>query len=1161
MPHTHTNRSGFALVIALGLMAFVLLLLLSITTLVQVETRSSQTQLHQMEAEQGALLGLQVALGELQKSMGPDQNISATAGILDTQPDSIKLDGLQHPYLTGIWQARNETLDQIPDYDQKQPFKKWLVSTRQPDKVEQQEFALNGVFEDPVILVGQTTAGADDDRVYAGRVPTPGGAFAWWVGDENCKGAMSPQDNNYRQSNLSIADLLASSMTPGSHGIKALEGYEDFPSNTDSTDRLVTRESLSLLAPDNTTPDEMFHHLSPYSQSVLANVTKGSLRKDLNLFLERSDVPWTSPWAKAEGNNSMPTAPSGPNEEIALSNPNEYDVLSWKSLHHWYSMHRQQLEDANELPLTAMSLLSPLDPVSNPGWNNGVIHIAPVLARMQMLLSYGVEKTTGPNAAGESEYELSMYSFPALTLWNPYNVAMKVDQWHVFLHTLPLEHTIKVNGELFLVDVPGNIDNTKYQWGWPDGHMKMGFGGQANTPSVYLKPGETKILTARSGQNQNARFYRMQTGARAWQPPSYVGGKHSLGTITGNDSDRITIETKSTEWETSGTSAGNFPTTFGFRCEQKGKHTGHDDRFLQQMFSGQVCWRREQGNPVTDVISEDNFPSKSLGELDDAPTPFIHLDVRLKTLDEVHLPNKTWLHNIPSEPYAAATSTKKHGSQGVDAATTFFAHPYTMSFEQKTTEEGLFQNVPFIGSSNTPSGQSRVVAHGIPMAPLTSLAQLQNLPQIPIERLNSNGYYMQNNAIGNSYASPGLAPTDIKENSFPFYLGQYLAGQGGDLASNTYPMNTHFINADYVIPHAPSAVIDRSYAANHLLFDDYFFSSMAAQEGIIFKKYGQEKSIRSLIEDFYTDGKPLPNAFYQPYLANQQSPDDLVNSLVSQAGEVLPDAHRLVAANLMVNGGFNINSTSVPAWTALLASSHLKRPVTMTGLEPESQLAGKFIVSRYGLTAGGAADNTNVQAAENKRWLGYRELTADEIRELATAIVKQVKMRGPFRSLAEFVNRRRSSDTDMALYGVLQAALEDSDVSINSNYRDNQITPADIQGTNYKFKEAALGPRYQGAPPYISQADILMPIAPIINARSDTFLIRAYGEARSSDGTKVLAKAWCEAVVQRVPDYIDSRDSADMAHDALTSEVNRQFGRKLRIKSFRWLSSEEINKS
>lgn len=40
--NTPENCQGFALVIALSLMAFVLLLLLSITTLVQVETQSAQ---------------------------------------------------------------------------------------------------------------------------------------------------------------------------------------------------------------------------------------------------------------------------------------------------------------------------------------------------------------------------------------------------------------------------------------------------------------------------------------------------------------------------------------------------------------------------------------------------------------------------------------------------------------------------------------------------------------------------------------------------------------------------------------------------------------------------------------------------------------------------------------------------------------------------------------------------------------------------------------------------------------------------------------------------------------------------------------------------------------------------------------------------------------
>jgi hypothetical protein len=67
-------------------MAFVLLLL-SITTLVQVETQGSQIQLQQMEAAQAALLGLQLALGELQKTAGPDQRVSATADLLSNDGD------------------------------------------------------------------------------------------------------------------------------------------------------------------------------------------------------------------------------------------------------------------------------------------------------------------------------------------------------------------------------------------------------------------------------------------------------------------------------------------------------------------------------------------------------------------------------------------------------------------------------------------------------------------------------------------------------------------------------------------------------------------------------------------------------------------------------------------------------------------------------------------------------------------------------------------------------------------------------------------------------------------------------------------------------------------------------------------------------------------
>jgi hypothetical protein len=76
-------------------------------------------------------------------------------------------------------------------------------------------------------------------------------------------------------------------------------------------------------------------------------------------------------------------------------------------------------------------------------------------------------------------------------------------------------------------------------------------------------------------------------------------------------------------------------------------------------------------------------------------------------------------------------------------------------------------------------------------------------------------------------------------------------------------------------------------------------------------------------------------------------------------------------------------------------------------------------------------------------------------------------------------------------------------------------------------------------------------------ARSDTFTIRCYGEARDASG-KRTASATCEAVIQRTPEWIDSADTADKLVTSLTSSNNKNFGRRFVIKSFRWLSSSEI---
>jgi hypothetical protein len=454
-----------------------------------------------------------------------------------------------------------------------------------------------------------------------------------------------------------------------------------------------------------------------------------------------------------------------------------------------------------------------------------------------------------------------------------------------------------------------------------------------------------------------------------------------------------------------------------------------------------------------------------------------------------------------------------------------------------------------MGSSYTPAGQRFIADREIPQVPLSSLSQLQNLPQHSMESMHWSGHLQQNHAIGNSYASPGVPSNKIKSNGWQFYLNPFTNHEGGNLSGQ----KVHY-GQWTTAPH-----IDRSYAANHLLWDDYYFSSMASQNGTFYQRFGTTRPLKSVVEDFYGGTKPLPNAAYFPHFSGMNA-KAVSDSLVNAGGRPSSDAHLKSAAHLMVDGGFNINSTSVPAWTILLASAHLKRPVIMdsegTGI-PAAQADGNFVVSRFAMPIGGGAGQASTEEA---RWRGYRELTAAEIRQLAEAIVRQVKQRGPFRSLGEFINRRLAADTDdKALYGALQAALEDPHVDINKDYRDKTITAADLKDTNYAFSRAALGPRYQGTPAYISQADILQPIAPIINARSDTFVIRTYGEALAKDGTTVLAKAWCEAVVQRYPEYLNPQDKPEtpVTASGLQAE-NRAFGRRILIKSFRWLSEEEI---
>ena len=101
MKHRPETTHGFALVIALSLMAFILLLILSITTLVRVETQSANVQLAQLKARMNAQLGAMVALGDLQRFTGPDQRVTARSDIL-LAPGSVVLPGSKDGLACGL---------------------------------------------------------------------------------------------------------------------------------------------------------------------------------------------------------------------------------------------------------------------------------------------------------------------------------------------------------------------------------------------------------------------------------------------------------------------------------------------------------------------------------------------------------------------------------------------------------------------------------------------------------------------------------------------------------------------------------------------------------------------------------------------------------------------------------------------------------------------------------------------------------------------------------------------------------------------------------------------------------------------------------------------------------------------------------------------------
>ncbi|MGN0868512.1 MAG: hypothetical protein ACI4O9_03180 [Akkermansia sp.] len=357
---------------------------------------------------------------------------------------------------------------------------------------------------------------------------------------------------------------------------------------------------------------------------------------------------------------------------------------------------------------------------------------------------------------------------------------------------------------------------------------------------------------------------------------------------------------------------------------------------------------------------------------------------------------------------------------------------------------------------------------------------------------------------------------------------------------------------------------DHGLLINDAMWDRWFMSSvsdMPTGKGV--------RKAQEVLSDFLSGKEQLPVARYKKS-ATPYNDAQVISRLMEG------DGWKYIAQYLMIDGGFNVNSTSVEAWTAVLQGLARRKLVTgdgnrlsqVEGDKSDSQvLFSRFMHSTTDKSVDSLGGYSMLQGSSRFRnsgmlnaWGEVRMLEPESIRRLAEEMVKQVRKRGPFLSMSDFINRRLTTG-ETGLKGALQAAIDATD--INRDFQDVIVQPQN-GGNLYANPDAERGSMYTAAPGYLIQSDVLMSLGNILTVRDDTFTVRAYGCVKSASNA-ILAQAWCEAVVQRTMNYVDpTNDPSDAEYNpdgtkgkGLT-KLNRVLGRRFQVVSFKWLDVWDI---
>ncbi len=1148
---------GFALVSALALMAFLLLLLLSLATLVAIEGRRTGVELDQFMARQNALLGVRLAVAELQAQVGIDQRVTATAAIVSGSTDG---DGepmaaaTGKTYWTGVWNV--DDLLTTPgggepeegEVDARVATVNWLVSGGMAGA----DFA--AAIDDESGMATLWRNG--DESVQAPLVNLPEGtdalsqgAFAFWVGDEGTKAKVNlinpwqgdPTDEPQSRYAFLAAQRFGIENVADLGELASLYGFESAEESINLQRVLTTAQLASLDGSINSQrlQTERFHDITAYSFGVLADTRNGGLRVDLTRAFSSDQV-----------NGDAEIFSDGPR---------------WGLLHRFYNLATE-----------TSGLVPEVRPRVSDGttrWRDEAIQIAPIIVASGLSFGLRAEPFGGPQSDGEEEFIeawdnfvaemithydeldninhpdiptyaeyqnqyfgqyhiLVPYLQPWIILANPYDVRLAETDYRLRTQTgnwtaagmndrPPGEKNprVRLRRPAMLYDNASDTEPTFFSIYPPAGR---------NPPQDLIRVNQ--MLPHEDGDpdwEQGVTSYRLSFST-AFEP-----GELKVFYPVENTNTAIShvVELEEVDIESIDPFALNrwvrgrlqphLKLNMGYREERR----TNPPPPLPTEVDWQIFLDQRTALVRSSLISEDF----QVAGLSSHPPQYNHLLYLRNPDDEDEGPIETAKYNA----YVISPgSFGQYGDAIVSLESGALEPTLNTAIRLKSTEYPRQALRPFIsgnirsrsfvyasygdvedhvaarmawGGVKTPfydwledggtnpvyddselwepyaTSNNRMVLFHIPREQLFSIGDFQHLDI-------SNSSFSPTYAVGNSHASPWV-PADASRTPWEMQNSQ---------------VQTWFH--------------DTSWELNDALWDRYFFSTWP------------------LVESEHGEVPVTPPVGGYP--ANKR----LIPLQDNERMEAL--GYNEIAGQLIVDGPFNVNSTSVEAWKAVLSGMNQQRLQyhdVLTGEPIESpSLSNPLMRSPY---PGGDASDF---------WRGYRELDSSQLQALAEAIVVEVKRKGPFPSLATFINRDLGSESDPdSLMGPLQRAIVNSGINDTSGHgRPVQDDP----NMHVKFREAALGNTAVGAPGYITQADILRVLGPILSTRSDTFIIRAYGESRADGLRQSPARAWCEAVAQRMPEWVNDQIEP---HDPASGDAEL-FGRRFRVISLRWIAEEDI---